>query len=124
MTFFNIVSTKERILPLISIAAVAIILSIISYIYSSTTSNEIAEVSSQHVRSKAIIESRDIAHSLNFKLNDILNNLELIATSPSLQNSEYEKAKQLLNWEPLVSNREMIVNSVLEYKRKKLMETR
>jgi signal transduction histidine kinase len=96
LTFFNIVSTKERILPLISIAAVAIILSIISYIYSSTTSNEIAEVSSQHVRSKAIIESRDIAHSLNFKLNDILNNLELIATSPSLQNSEYEKAKQLL----------------------------
>ena len=71
-------------------------LSIISYVYSITTSNEIAEVSSQHVRSKAIIESHNIAHSLNFKLNDILNNLELIATSPSLQNGEYEKAKQLL----------------------------
>jgi hypothetical protein len=48
------------------------------------------------VRSKAIIESHNIEHSLNFKLNDILNNLELIATSPSLQNGEYEKAKQLL----------------------------
>jgi signal transduction histidine kinase len=96
LTFFNIFTTKERILPLISIAAVAIMLSIISYIYSITTSNEIAEVSSQHVRSKAIIESHNIAHSLNFKLNDILNNLELIATSPSLQNGEYEKAKQLL----------------------------
>lgn len=96
MTFFNIFAPKERILPLISIAAVAIILSIISYVYSTTTSNEIAEVSSQHVRSKAIIESHNIAHSLNFKLNDILNNLQLIATYPSLQNGEYEKAKQLL----------------------------
>jgi signal transduction histidine kinase len=96
LTFFNIFAPKERILPLISIAAVAIILSIISYVYSTTTSNEIAEVSSQHVRSKAIIESHNIAHSLNFKLNDILNNLQLIATYPSLQNGEYEKAKQLL----------------------------
>jgi signal transduction histidine kinase len=96
LTFFNIFTTKERILPLISIAAVAIILSIISYVYSTANSNEIAEVSSQHVRSKAIIESHNIAHSLNFKLNDILNNLQLIATSPSLENGEYEKAKQLL----------------------------
>jgi len=59
-------TTKTNIVTLVIIAAVALVLSIFAYQYSSLTANKIVDIASQKVSSDARIEVHDIS-LINYK---------------------------------------------------------
>ena len=88
---------KRSILLLTAIAALAVILSIISYQYSSSTSDEIVNIASQEVRSNARIVVHDLSQILTNRLLTTTVFLQTLADGPSLQNNEYERAQLIIN---------------------------
>ena len=88
---------KRSILLLTAIAALAVILSIISYQYSSSTSDEIVNIASQEVRSNARIAVHDFSQILTNRLLTTTVFLQTLADGPSLQNNEYERAQLIIN---------------------------
>ena len=65
------------------IAGGAIILSVISYQYSVSTSNQILNIAAAETRSNAIIEAHDLSQSLENKLKTITANLQAISSTHS-----------------------------------------
>jgi signal transduction histidine kinase len=89
--------SKRNVSILIIIGAVALLLSVFSYQYSSFTSNKIIDVASQEIRSNARIEVHDLSQILTNKLQSIGTLLQTLADSPAIHNNEYKRADIIIN---------------------------
>ena len=89
--------SKRSIALLTTIASLAVALSIISYQYSSYTSNDIVHIATQEVRSNARIAVHDLTQMLTNRLLTTTVLLQTLADSPSLQNNEYQRAQLIIN---------------------------
>ena len=76
--------SRNNVIILLIIAIIGIGLSILSYQYSSFTANEIANISSQDVRSNAKIEVYQLSRILVRSMESISNNLQGLSNSISL----------------------------------------
>ncbi|MGA8484622.1 MAG: sensor histidine kinase, partial [Nitrososphaeraceae archaeon] len=92
-------STKswDSIILLIAIAGLAVILSIISYQYSSSTSNDIVEIASQDIRSNARIEVHDLSKMLANRLETINLMIQTLTDAPAIQNNEFQRSQVIIN---------------------------
>ena len=90
-------TTKTNIVTLVIIAAVALVLSIFAYQYSSFTANKIVDIASQKVSSDARIEVHDISQILANKLQNVGVLLRTLSGSPALHNNEYKRADTVIN---------------------------
>ena len=89
--------SKKNIFVLAIIATIAIVLSILSYQYYESTSNQIFKVAAENIRSNARIQVHDLSTSLANKLDSITNNLQLLSGSPTVQSGEYNRASIIIN---------------------------
>ena len=94
---FKSAISKRNIIFLTAIAALAVILSIISYQYSSSTSDDIVDIASQEIRSNARISVHDLSQILTNRLQTTTVLLQTLADSPALQNNEYQRAQLIIN---------------------------
>ena len=92
-------STKswQSIILLTAIAGLAVILSIISYQYSSSTSNDIVEIASQDIKSKAKIEVHDLSKLLANRLETINLMIQTLTDAPAIQNNEFQRSQVIIN---------------------------
>jgi signal transduction histidine kinase len=88
---------KTNIVILALTAAVALILSIFAYQYSTFTSNKIVDIASQEVRSNARIEVHDVSQILANKLQTVGALLQTLTESPAINNNEYKRADIVIN---------------------------
>ena len=89
--------SKGNIGLLVFTAIVAIILSVLSYQYSSLTANKIAGIASDDVRSNARIEAYHLSQILIQSIEAITNNLKALTNSLPVLNSENQTVQFLLN---------------------------
>lgn len=89
--------SRNNVIILLIIAIIGIGLSILSYQYSSITANEIANISSQDVRSNAKIEVYQLSRILVRSMESISNNLEGLSNSISLLDSENDNIQRLFD---------------------------
>ena len=87
----------DSIILLIAIAGLAVILSIISYQYSSSTSNDIVEIASQDIRSNARIEVHDLSKLLANRLETINLMIQTLTDAPAIQNNEFQRSQVIIN---------------------------
>ncbi len=97
------VFSKRNSVLLLLIVAIAASLSIISYRYSIYTSEQIAEIAVQEIRSNAEIQAHDLSNSLTNKLADVTNNLRIIAKAPAVRQADFESGKVMINDAQLAS---------------------
>lgn len=89
--------SKGNIGLLVFTAIIAIILSVLSYQYSSLTANKIAGIASDDVRSNAKIEAYHLSQILIQSIEAITNNLKALTNSLPVLNSENQTVQFLLN---------------------------
>jgi signal transduction histidine kinase len=89
--------SKSNIGLLFFIAIIAIILSVLSYQYSSFTASKIAGIASDDVRSNAKIEAYHLSQILIHSINSITNNLRALTNSVPVLNAETDTIQFLLN---------------------------
>lgn len=89
--------SRNNVIILLMIAIIGIGLSILSYQYSSFTANEIANISSQDVRSNARIEVYQLSRILVRSMESISNNLQGLSNSISLLDIENDNVKRLFD---------------------------
>jgi hypothetical protein len=88
----------KNILVLIAIiAAVAIILSVFSYQYSTSTSWQNVDIATHEIRSNAMIQAHDFAQILANRLESVTPLLETLAEAPSMQNNEFERSQMIIS---------------------------
>jgi signal transduction histidine kinase len=88
---------RNGIFILSLIAGAAVILSVISYQYSVSASNQILDIAAADIRSNAIIEAHDLTQSLGNKLKTITANLQTISSAHSVQTGSELMAKSILD---------------------------
>ena len=89
--------SRNNVIILLIIAIIGIGLSILSYQYSSFTANEIANISSQDVRSKARIEVYQLSRILVRSMESISNNLQALSNSVSLLDIGNDNVQRLFD---------------------------
>jgi signal transduction histidine kinase len=89
--------SRNNVIILLIIAIIGIGLSILSYQYSSFTANEIANISSQDVRSNARIEVYQLSRILVRSMESISNNLQGLSNSVSLLDIENDDVQRLFD---------------------------
>ena len=89
--------SKGNIGLLFFIAIIAIILSVLSYQYSSLTASKIAGIASDDVRSNARTEAYHLSQILIDSINSVTNNLEALTNSLLVLNSENQTIQLLLD---------------------------
>src|SRR5919197_4950950 len=89
--------SRTNIIILAVIAGIALTLSILLYQYSILTSNKIADIASQEVRSNTRIQVHDISQILANKLQTAGALLQTLAEAPALHNNEYKRADIVIN---------------------------
>jgi hypothetical protein len=87
----------NSIIILTAIAGLAVILSIISYQYSSSTSNGIVDIASQEIRSNARIEVHDLSKLLANRLETINVIIQTLTDAPAIQNNESQRSQVIIN---------------------------
>lgn len=88
--------SRSNIAILLVIAGIGLVLSIISYQYSSFTASQIAKIASKEVRSNAKIEAHDLSQILVHSIDSVTNNLQAITNSPAVKNTSETKTAQVL----------------------------
>jgi len=89
--------SRNNVIILLIIAIIGIGLSILSYQYSSFTANEIANISSQDVRSNAKIEVYQLSRILVRSMESISNNLQGLSNSISILDAENDDVQKLFD---------------------------
>lgn len=89
--------SKSNIGLLFFIAIIAIILSVLSYQYSSFTASKIAGIASDDVRTNAKIEAYHLSQILIHSINSITNNFRALTNSLPVLNAETDTIQFLLN---------------------------
>ena len=87
----------NSIIILAAIAGLAVVLSIISYEYSSSTSNDIVDIASQDIRSNARIEVHDLSKLLANRLETINVLIQTLTDAPAIQNNEFQRSQVIIN---------------------------
>ncbi|HMK58516.1 MAG TPA: sensor histidine kinase [Nitrososphaeraceae archaeon] len=87
----------NSIIILTAIAGLAVVLSIISYEYSSSTSNDIVDIASQEIRSNARIEVHDLSKLLANRLETINVIIQTLTDAPAIQNNEFQRSQVIIN---------------------------
>ena len=95
---FQSAISKRSIILLTAIAALAVILSVISYQFSTSTSNDIVDIASQEIRSNAKIAVHDLSQILIYRLQTTTVLLQTLTDAPALQNNESQIA-QLITYQ-------------------------
>ncbi|MGA7009355.1 MAG: sensor histidine kinase [Nitrososphaeraceae archaeon] len=80
-----------------AIAALAVILSVISYQFSTSTTNDIVDIASQEIRSNAKIAVHDLSQILTNRLQTTAVLLQTLTNAPALQNNESQIAQLIIN---------------------------
>ncbi|MGC2429417.1 MAG: sensor histidine kinase [Nitrososphaeraceae archaeon] len=80
-----------------AIAALAVILSVISYQFSTSTTNDIVDIASQEIRSNAKIAVHDLSQILTNRLQTTAVLLQTLTNAPALQNNESQIAQLMIN---------------------------
>ncbi|MGB0026969.1 MAG: sensor histidine kinase [Nitrososphaeraceae archaeon] len=88
--------TRSNLAILLTIAAIGVFLSVISYQYSTITANEISRIASMDVRSNAKIEAHDLSQILVHSIDSLTNNLQALTNAPPVQNTSDMKTGQVL----------------------------
>ena len=94
---FQSAISKRSIILLTAIAALAVILSVISYQFSTSTSNDIVDIASQEIRSNAKIAVHDLSQILTYRLQTTTVLLQTLTDAPALQNNESQIAQLIIN---------------------------
>ena len=94
---FQSAISKRSIILLTAIAALAVILSVISYQFSTSTSNDIVDIASQEIRSNAKIAVHDLSQILTNRLQTTAVLLQTLTDAPALQNNESQIAQLMIN---------------------------
>jgi signal transduction histidine kinase len=89
--------SKASIGILVLVAAIAIFLSLVSYQYSSYSSDQIAKIASDDVTSNAEIEVYDLSNSLVNKIDSVSTALQILAGAHSVQTQNVTMAAQLFS---------------------------
>jgi signal transduction histidine kinase len=89
--------SRNNVIILLIIAIIGIGLSILSYQYSSFTANEIANISSQDVRSNAKTEVYQLSRILVRSMGSISNNLQGLSNSISILDIEKDNVQKLFD---------------------------
>ena len=89
--------SRSNVGLLFFVAIIAVILSILSYQYSSFTANKIASIASEDVRSNARIEAHHLSQILIHSINSVTNNLRALTNSVPVLDAESETVHALLN---------------------------
>ncbi|MGB5089611.1 MAG: ATP-binding protein [Nitrososphaeraceae archaeon] len=89
--------SRNNVIILLIIAIIGIGLSVLSYQYSSFTANEIANISSQDVRSNSKIEVYQLSRILVRSMESISNNLQGLSNSISLLGIENDNIQRLFD---------------------------
>lgn len=89
--------SRNNVIILLMIAIIGIGLSILSYQYSSFTANEIANISSQDVRSNARIEVYQLSRILVRSMESISNNLQGLSNSITLLDIKNDDVQRLFD---------------------------
>ena len=87
----------NSLIILTAIAGLAVILSIISYQYSSSTSNDIVDIATQEIRSNARIEVHDLSKLLANRLETINVIIQTLTDAPAIQNNEFQRSQVIIN---------------------------
>ncbi len=89
--------SKINLTILITIAVVAILLSVFSYQYYTFTSAKISDIALREIKTNAEIQVHDLSKILSNKFESINNLLLTLADSPSIQNNEYNRAFSIID---------------------------
>src|SRR5947208_4161217 len=87
---------RTNIIILAVIGGIALVLSIFSYQYSIVTSNKIADIASQEVRSNVRIEVHDLTQILGKQLQTLSALLQTLIPLPLIQNNQSQKSAFVL----------------------------
>ncbi len=82
---------------LITIAVVAILLSVFSYQYYTFTSAKISDIALREIKTNAQIQVHDLSKILSNKFESINNLLQTLADSPVIHNNEYNRAFSIID---------------------------
>ena len=96
--------SRNNIILIIVIAAVAIILSIISYQYSTYNANQILNIASENVRSNAKIQSHDLSTIVEKELDRVTAILKTLSDAPAIHNAEIQRAQAIINIRQEITN--------------------
>ena len=94
---FQSAISKRSIILLTAIAALAVILSVISYQFSTSTTNDIVDIASQEIRSNAKIAVHDLSQILTNRLQTTTVLLQTLTNAPALQNNESQITQLMIN---------------------------
>ena len=89
--------SKKNLVLLSIIAAIALVLSILSYQYYVSASNQVIKLAAEDIRSNARIQVHDLSTSLANKLDSVTSNLRLLSTSPTVQSNRSDRATTLID---------------------------
>lgn len=89
--------SKNSIALLTLTGAIAVSLSLVSFQYSSFTSNEILKIAADNVRTSTQIQAHDLDRIMVNKLDSIAGKLQIISNAPAVESNEFERARTLFN---------------------------
>jgi signal transduction histidine kinase len=89
--------SRNSIALIIVIGAVAAILSVMSYQFSTHNANEILDIASDDIRSNANIQSHDLSSIVEQELDKVTAILKTLASAPAIQNSEIQRGRDIIN---------------------------
>jgi signal transduction histidine kinase len=92
-----LILSRNNIVLIIVIAGVAVILSIISYQYSTYNANQILNIASDNVRSNAKIQSHDLSTIVEKELDKVTAILKTLSDAPAIHNAEIQRAQDIIN---------------------------
>ena len=82
--------SKNSIVLLALIGATAVVLSVVSFQFSSYASNEILKIAAEDVRSNAQIQAHDLERIMANSMKSVSSNLQIIAAAPSVEGSNFD----------------------------------
>jgi signal transduction histidine kinase len=88
---------KNKYVLFITIAATAIILSILSYQNFTNISDNIINIASEEIRSNALIQIYDLSKILENSLQSTTILLQTLADAPAIQNNEFQRSQAIIN---------------------------
>ena len=88
---------KNKYVLFITIAATAIILSVVSYQNFTNISDNIINIASEEIRSNALIQIYDLSKILENRLQSTTTLLQTLADAPAIQNNEFQRSQAIIN---------------------------
>ena len=88
---------KNKLVIFVGIAAIAVILSVISYQNFTHMSERIINIAAEEIRSNAQIQAYDLSKILENRLQSTTTLLQTLADSPAVQNNEFKRAQAVIN---------------------------